>query len=436
MHIICFKSGGVYLDITHSPKINKSQDSNKWKFPFFSMILAQAISMVGSSAVEFALIWWLTKASESSIILTIAGVFSFLPQALIGPFAGVWVDRFSRKKVIIISDLAVAFATTVLSFIFIVHGDTPYWIAFLVLSIHSFATAFHVPAVQATVSLLAPKDELVKANSYNELLQTCSFLIAPTIGAALFSKFPMYFVLLTDLVGAIIACSIVLFIHIPELKHSRNITNRAFFKDLAIGSHYYSSNIPLRSYTISLFIAMIFYMPLGMLFPLMVAKVFGGNAWFSGASQTLYTVGMLAAAILTGIIGKRLTNKLHTSRIGILIFALSLIISGFLPHSIFGLYIFISLCLFMGFGVNLSNIPYISYIQENVNKNVQGRVLSLFNTLNSIAMPIGLLLAGPMSDKIGLPLWFSISGIVMFISISGSYIYSKSRLEKESSISK
>ena len=88
-----------------SQKINLNLESNNlnevvnssWKKRFFIITSGQAVSMIGSGAVQFALIWWLTNESKSSMILSIAGLFAFLPQAILGPFAGVWVDRLNRK---------------------------------------------------------------------------------------------------------------------------------------------------------------------------------------------------------------------------------------------------------------------------------------------------------------------------------------------------
>ena len=78
---------------------------NNWKRNFLTIAGGQTVSLIGSAAVQFSLIWWLASETGSPIMMSIAGVFAFLPQLILGPFVGVWVDRLSRKTVIIAADL-------------------------------------------------------------------------------------------------------------------------------------------------------------------------------------------------------------------------------------------------------------------------------------------------------------------------------------------
>ena len=402
-----------------SQKINLNLESNNlnevvnssWKKRFFIITSGQAVSMIGSGAVQFALIWWLTNESKSSMILSIAGLFAFLPQAILGPFAGVWVDRLNRKTVMIFADLFMGIIATLLSIAFFL-GTPPYWMACVVLGIRAIGSVFHTPAAQATIPMLVPKDELLRANSISEFLQTGSSLLSPILGAAMFALLPMHIILLTDLAGAIIASATVAFVKIPKLVRNK-VDGPNFFSELKEGAKCYTKDKQLSSYTIVFFICMMFYMPLGMLFPLMVSNSFNGGEWHAGAAQTSYTIGMMAIAVLLGKMGSDLKNKLFASKIGLLLFAAALLVGGILPHNTLGLWIFIISCFFMGCGVNLSTIPYVAYIQETMPKDMHGRVLSLFYTIVSVAMPLGLLFAGPISNKLGLPLWFIIAGIGM-----------------------
>ncbi|SFU55660.1 MFS transporter, DHA3 family, macrolide efflux protein [Clostridium sp. DSM 8431] len=389
-----------------------NNENTNWKRGFFTITAGQAVSMIGSGAVQFALIWWLTNESNSSLILSIAGLFAFLPQAILGPFAGVWVDRLNRKTVMIFADLFMGLVATLLSIAFL-FGNPPYWMACVVLGIRAVGSVFHTPAAQATIPMLVPKDQLLKANSVSEFLQTGSSLLSPILGAALFAILPMHIILLTDLIGAIVASLTVAITKIPKLPPKDNSEKPNFISELKEGAKCYTRDKKLFSYTIIFFICMMFYMPLGMLFPLMVSDTFHGGEWYAGAAQTLYTLGMMAIAIILGTAASKLKNKLNASKIGLLLFAVALFIGGILPHNMLGLWLFILTCFFMGVGVNLSTIPYVAYIQESMPKDMHGRVLSLFYTIVSAAMPLGLMFAGPISNLLGLPLWFIIAGIGM-----------------------
>lgn len=81
-------------------------DSNKeWKYRFFILITGQGLSVIGSTAVQFLAIWWLSTLTASPMVLAYAGLVAYVPQILLGSFSGIWINRFDRKKVIILSDL-------------------------------------------------------------------------------------------------------------------------------------------------------------------------------------------------------------------------------------------------------------------------------------------------------------------------------------------
>jgi len=94
--------------------MNQHQKNN-WKRDFLTIASGQTVSLIGSAAVQFSLIWWLASETGSPIMMSIAGVFVFLPQFILGPFVGVWVDRLSRKTVIIAADLFIGLAALVFS---------------------------------------------------------------------------------------------------------------------------------------------------------------------------------------------------------------------------------------------------------------------------------------------------------------------------------
>ena len=100
--------------------------TKNWRKQFIPLILGQSISLIGSSAVQFALMWWLASQTNSGTVLSIAGLFAFLPQLIIGPFAGVWVDRMDKKRVVIVADLFTGLVALLLSLsIFFIFSSFP-----------------------------------------------------------------------------------------------------------------------------------------------------------------------------------------------------------------------------------------------------------------------------------------------------------------------
>src|SRR5690606_24039853 len=116
---------------------------------------------------------WLSLEHSSAEVLAIAGISALFPQALIGPFAGVFIDRWNRKKVLILSDAFLALCAFIM--IILLRDETVNlnWI-YLMLGLRSVGNAFHSPAMQAIAPLLVPQQELLRVAGINQLLQSLS----------------------------------------------------------------------------------------------------------------------------------------------------------------------------------------------------------------------------------------------------------------------
>lgn len=389
----------------------------KWKTTFYTITFGEMVSTIGSSAVQFSLIWWLTDVYKSVNVMVIAALFTFLPNVLLGPLAGAVIDKFKRKIVIISSDLFSGLLAILLAVLFY-SGNTSYVIVCVALGLRTVASTFQIPAIKAVMPVLVPKKELTKANSINEFIDTGCNMLGPVLGAFMISVLPINMILLTDLIGAIIACIVVYFAKIPEIKRSvKKDYTLNIIDDLKIVFVYFRKDVKLSYFTKLFFICVTLYMPLGMLFPLMVKQTFSGNSVLAGVAQFSYTLGMLIAALLLGVFSKRVKEHLKLSTFGLSIFSIALLLSGILPRDNLGGILFLFLCLFMGISVNISNIPYITYLQLTLPKEHQGKVMSFYQMLISLAMPLGIIITTPANKIFTLAMWFTVSGGIMLFSI-------------------
>ena len=135
-----------------------------WKSAFLTIVAGQTVSLIGSAAVQFSMIWWLSTKTNSPLMLALAGLAAFVPQLILGPFAGVWIDRMKRKRVVIAADLFMGTVAALFSLCFL-FTSPPAWSVCLVLGIRAVGTVFHTPAMQALVPRLVPREELVRASS-------------------------------------------------------------------------------------------------------------------------------------------------------------------------------------------------------------------------------------------------------------------------------
>jgi MFS transporter, DHA3 family, macrolide efflux protein len=213
--------------------------NNNWAVRYFTLWTGQALSLLGSQLVQFAIIWHLTQTTNSATTLAIASMMGLLPQVLLSPFIGTWVDRGNRRMILIAADSAVALATLILALLFTL-GVAEVWHIYLVLFIRAVAGGFHQSAFGASGVLLIPKEHLARVQGFNQALYGGLNIISAPLGALLISILPMQGILGIDIGTALLAITILLFIQIPQPERSAP-TPSTFWQDFAAGFRYISA---------------------------------------------------------------------------------------------------------------------------------------------------------------------------------------------------
>ncbi len=391
-----------------------------WRKSFFAIYFGQSFSLLSSSAVQFSIIWWITVETGSAIALTIASVVGLLPQAIIGLFAGVWIDRFNRKKIIILADGIVAASSLLLGILFFL-GIQSLTLVYVVLFLRALGETFHKPALQALIPQIVPQDELVKAGGFGQMINTACTMLGPMLGALLMSITTLQWIMLLDVLGAFLAIVSLTIVKTSQI-HSNHTNKINFVQDMKQGILAIKSNKALLRLSIPMLISTVVFVPLGTLLPLMVRNYFFGTAWHNGLIQTLFSSGMLIAALVIGLTGglkkQFLTISLFTGLLG-----LSSLIAGLIPANLF--WVFCILVFLMGSTGSGFNIPFTAYIQRTVPPENLGKVLSLITSVMSFAAPVGMFIAGPIAEIIGVSNWMIIAGIMMIFVGIMSYVLTK-----------
>lgn len=344
----------------------------------------------------------------SAMALTLASAVGLLPQALLGLFAGVLIDRFDRKLVMIIADLAVALSSLLLALGFM-FGFRSLSLVYLVLFVRALGETFHKPALQAAIPQLVPSSELTKAGGLGQLVSSLCTMAGPMLGALLMSLSSLQIVLLTDFGGAIIAVAILRRIKLP--KHGRQPDQPASLTaDLKQGLAAFASNRILLRLSVPLLLTTMLFVPVGTFLPLIIKEIFDGGAWHNGLAQTLFSVGMLVSALLIGLTGG-LKKLFHMISLAIGTLGICAAVTGLLATQHYWLFCMISFVIGasgMGF-----NIPFTSYIQSSVPTRNLGKVIALVSSVMSLAAPAGMFIAGPLAGIFGLRVWLLLSGVCM-----------------------
>ncbi len=386
-------------------------EERPWKRDFFTIWGGQIFSILGSGLVQFALIWYLTKTTQSAVVLATASIVALLPQVILGPFAGAIVDRGNRRRIMILADGCIAFATLVLFALFIFGVIQP-WHIYAVMFVRSLAGSFHYPAMTASTSLMIPKEHLTRIQGVNQMLSGGINIIAAPLGALLLELMDVKGILLIDIVTAMIAITPLLFIAIPQPAIAPAASGeglRLVWNDLKDGFRYVRGWRGLLALFLVATGINFVLSPAFTLLPLLVNKYFGLGAVQLGWIEAAFGIGIVIGGMVLGAWGG-FKRKIITSLCGILLIALTMAAIGLIPASAFALAI--GVYALTGFGIPFTNGPVFAIIQGTVDPQMQGRVISLIGSAAGLMMPISLVIAGPAAERFGLQTWYLVGGIL------------------------
>lgn len=234
-------------------------------------------------------------------------------------------------------------------------------------------------------------------------------IIAPAVGAFLFSIIPMKTLILLDVLGAAIGTIMIwLWVTIPEHK----IIDGALhvLHNTKLGVQQLVNNKGLWYITIIGAVFTLLFMPAASMYPLMTMSYFHGTVGQAGLIEVIYSGGMLAGGAIIGIWGDW-KDRMKPVIIAFFAVGIPIGISGMLPGNQTGFWYFVVLNAIAGFATPYFNTLLMAMIQQSYPPHQLGRVLGGLNSLLSLTGPLGLVFAGPLADAIGVEQLFVIAGI-------------------------
>ena len=382
---------------------------SSWKRVFAIIWTGQLFSTLSSTIVGYAVIFWLSMETKSAEVLALATIAALLPQMIIGPFTGVFIDRWDRRRTMIAADIFIAVCTFIMAMMFIT-GDVKIPYIYVLLVMRSVGSAFHVPAMQASVPLMAPETELLRISGVNQVIQSLSIIAGPALAALLISVLNMTWALMFDVLGAMIAVVTLLMVHIPNPVKKKDAPPPHVLREMLEGMRVIYSHRGLLWVFIIIVLAYFFIMPVSALFPLMTINHFGGGTYQMSFVEIAWGVGMLAGGALLGI------KKIRVSEITMInttfiVLGLTFALSGVLPAS--GFWIFTGLTLIGGITMSVYSGAFMVVMQTTIEPELLGRVLSIYGSLTMLPSMFGLMQTGYIADTIGVSLAFVISGCLI-----------------------
>ena len=381
----------------------------------------QIVSLLGSIVVQFVLMWYLTISyPENPLVLSLASFFYFLPMIFAMPIAGVFSDRWNRKKLIIIVDSSQAFATFILIMLFFM-GITDLWIIFSFMAIRSIFQAFHQPTVNAIVPTMVPKEKLSRINGINFLASGVVQLIGPVLAAFFLVFMTPFQALWIDVITFFIAFIPLIFIKIPKVrteedkkkKESFSVEFKDGFKTLRM----------VPGMIILLVMAMLLnflIQPLSTLMSYFAYNIHSATVLEYAIMSTGFQGGIIFGAIFTAI-KKEWKHKVKLTFIVLWVFMIGYAMLAYSPYRAF---LFMIIAAFvMGFVLPIVNTIYQTIMQMAIPHDKLGRVSSIDSTLSMLITPFGALIVGPLALVLGVPNLFFFSALLGMVTLACLYAF-------------
>lgn len=381
-----------------------------WRPRFFLIWVGQQLSLFGSAISSFALVWWLTDTTGSATVLAMGTLITLLPGVLLGPFAGALVDRWSRRRVMILADALIALVSLWLATLFWANAARIGHVYVIMLA-RAIGGTFHLPASQASTALMVPDKHLPRISGLNQTVGGAIRIVAPPIGALALTLLPMYGVMGIDVATAILAIGPLFFVPIPHPKRraAARATPPTLWADVQEGFRTVwrwpgLNSVLFISMTVSLFM-----FPAMSLTPILATQVFGGAAFHLGWLNSAWGAGVIVGGLVLGAWGG-FRRRIVTVLVGAAGLGLGILIVGIAPARAFWMALtgmFLAAALF-----SMCTGGAIALLQTLVPHELQGRVLTMVVSLSTGVVPLGMAIAGPVADALGVRIWFIAGGVV------------------------
>jgi MFS family permease len=368
----------------------------------------QILSVLASNMTQFALTIWVYEETGQAIALGAMTTFFILPFLLISPLAGVMVDRYNRKLMMMVSDLG-AVTSTVAILILHATGHLHIWHLYAAAVLNGLSNSFQWPAYSAAITTMVSKEKLSRANGMMFAIESGPSVFAPMLAGALLPALKLQGILIIDVATFLLAIGSLLSVHVPQpaatVEGQEGKGN--LLKEALYGFKYIFVRRSLLGLLL-LFLALNFVggMAWPVFAPFILART-GNNSTALGATQSAWAVGAVVGSLLVSVWGgfKRRMTSIVVGEI--LTGILSLILFGLGRGFLFWMAVASLGAIFMPFVNGASQAIW----QAKVAPDVQGRVFTTRRLIAWLMDPITPIVAGALADYVTEPAMQSQTGL-------------------------
>lgn len=394
---------------------------------FFLLWTGQMVSQIGDKFYGIALAWWILQKTNSPVIMGFFMASSVLPGLAFGIFAGVFIDRWNRKVLIIASDILRGLCVMVIAFLSVMN-ILALWHIFTAAIFISLASAFFDPTIKAVIPQIVEKEQLPRANALSEMVDAGSIIIGPVLGAAFVSLFGFSLVFIINGISYLMSAFFEGFMEIPP-QHDSSSADYSMGYEIKMGVKYLINRKKLVIIIGVIGIAHLFVGALIIALPFLAKELTGDSIQTLGNLEMMMGVGMLLGAISIHLRGKKgfKDKNLFVFIAAIGISFLSIAITKSITNTF--LLPYMLLLLLIGVAIANASVYWQSILQLNTSSHMAGRVFSISSMVGNISLPISYGLFGILLKHISISRLMFFSGLALIL-ISMVLMYFYSYLDK------
>jgi len=379
--------------------------------------IGQVVSLQGTAMTGFALTIWAWQITQQATALALVGFFTFVPALLVTPFAGALVDRWNRKFVMMLSDLAAVTSTLVVLLLYST-GNLQIWHLFITGAFSGAFGAFQFPAYSAAITTMVSKKQYGRASGMLSTAQFASNIFAPALAAIMLITIGIAGILALDVITFLVAIGALLLVHVPQPPVTREgqKSRGNLWTESAYGFRYIYQRKSLLALLLIFFcVNLLAPFAFTLLAPMVLART-GDDATALGIVQSAIGIGGLAGGTVLGIWGGP-KRRIHGILIGLTLVTMGMLLIGLGRNPIF----WIPAAFFTIFFIPIINGSSQAIWQSKVAPDVQGRVFAARGMIAQVGAPVSMLLAGSLADNVFEPFMMQGgSGIPLFEWLVGS----------------
>ncbi|MDD5361202.1 MAG: MFS transporter [Ignavibacteria bacterium] len=392
------------MNFTGTKQIFRSLKNRNYRLYF----IGQSISLIGTWIQILAMGWLVYDLTNSAFMLGLIGFASRLPTLFIGPFAGVIIDRMNKFKLLLITQILSMIQAIIIT-VLLFTGVIQIWHILLLGIFLGVVNTFDMPVRQSLViKMIEQKEDLNNAIALNSAMVNAGRLIGPTIAGLLVAAFGEKWCFLINALSFVAIIATLLMMKLPAEKIEYKKSGP--LKELKEGFKYAYNFIPIRYILMLLALVSLMGMPIQVLMPIFAKDIFQGGPHTFGYLMGAFGIGALTGAIYLASrttvlgLGKKIAIAAGIFGSGLILFSLSST-----------LWLSLIIITFVGLGMMLQMTSSNTILQTIVDDDKRGRVMSFYSMAFMGTVPFGNLLAGTMSDLIGVTTTILVGGICIVI---------------------